>query len=111
MAIINPKTLLMQAAQDFLKPKAFGDGSMDAYKKREGIIEAEGQYKKRSRMAGDSLAQLTGPMVERAVDQYTQDPDDALLDDIGPTIRIRPPGFDMDMIKKQLVPYFRMKVF
>jgi len=66
MAIISPKTLLMQAAQDLLKPRAFGDGSMDAYKKREGIIEAEGQYKKRSRMAGDALANKLLPRNEQS---------------------------------------------
>ena len=47
------------------------------------------------------MAQLVPNMVERAIDNYTSDPDDAVMDDIAYPMRVRPIEFDMNLIRKK----------
>ena len=47
------------------------------------------------------VAQLVPNMVERAIDNYTSDPDDAVMDDIAYPMRVRPIEFDMNLIRKK----------
>ena len=47
------------------------------------------------------MAQLVPNMVERAIDNYTGDPDDAVMDDIAYPMRVRPIEFDMNLIRKK----------
>ena len=50
---------------------------------------------------GSGVAQLVPNMVERAIDNYTSDPDDAVMDDIAYPMRVRPIEFDMNLIRKK----------